>query len=85
MKRILCLIGLKFFEIGSIVFGPYYLGLWNPFGIERFKNQPIFWTWVGGVWHTLFIVLGVLVVLLIWFLLMANWEWACRICAKEGK
>jgi len=57
MKKIVIFVLLKIVEISSIIFIPYLLGLWNPFGLR----DDYFWlmglgTLVVGVIAPLFII-----------------------------
>ena len=77
MKKIVIFVLLKIGEISSVIFIPYLLGLWNPFGLRG----NYFWlmgleTLVGGVIVPFFII-AVLVVFCCF-----NWDLAKKI---EGK
>ena len=77
MERIVIFILLKIVEIPSVIFIPYLLGLWNPFGLR----DNYFWlmgleTLVMGVIVPLFII-AVLAVFCCF-----NWNLAKNIARK---
>ena len=75
-------LGLKVAEIGTVVFGPYYLGVllekWSFYN----NNMNIDNYWISGlafIW-LICVICGFLVCL--YFLLKGNWLWAKKIIKK---
>ena len=98
MKRLMIFIGLKVIEIGGAVFGGFYLGRWNPFGlmieidgkvghIEWVEVldcwQGYFWTWMAGLVHLTIVILVGMILFGIVALIRQNWQLAGYIGGKK--
>ena len=88
MAKVLWFIGLKIIEIATVVFGPYYLGMWvhtwsgNWLCMHNAEPTVCVPYWIIGFLSLLMVVASAMIMGLIAYF---NWQWARMLHEKFKK
>ncbi len=84
MKRIAIFIGLKIVELSGLIFIPYGVGhLDHYLNLSSIEYGDFLSFWCGGLLRLCFLCIIVLILMLISFVCLKNWDWAKEISREK--